>query len=181
MDQRELQLLPDKRSTGKTPEFPPPSVYCISFSGNTPGCSNLPSTDLQLSISPQPVNSYSTSNRSTRQQAFLHRSSENGLEEVIKGYDEARKEICCAEAMKRQAEEQLRLAAVEKTYAEKVRELTRQEMELAETEFACARHIWQKAAEQMERAKQMKNEATRHVDSNGMEITCHACQQPFRV
>ncbi|KAF3779473.1 SHOOT GRAVITROPISM 5 protein [Nymphaea thermarum] len=181
MDQRELQLLPDKRSTGKTPEFPPPSVYCISFSGSTPGCSNLPSTDLQLSISPQPVNSYSPSARPTRQQAFLRRSSEHGFEKIMKGYDETRSEICCAEAMKRQAEEQLRLAAVEKAYAEKVRELTRQEMELAESEFACARHMWEKAAEDMERARRMKDKATRHVDSNGMEITCHACQQQFRV
>ncbi|CAH2064830.1 unnamed protein product [Thlaspi arvense] len=40
------------------------------------------------------------------------------------------------EALKWQAAEQIRLAAIEKAYAERVRELTRREMEMAQSEFA---------------------------------------------
>lgn len=43
------------------------------------------------------------------------------------------------EALKWQAAEQIRLAAIEKAYAERVRELTRREMEMAQSEFARAR------------------------------------------
>ena len=43
------------------------------------------------------------------------------------------------EALKWHAAEQIRLAAIEKAYAERVRELTRREMEMAQAEFARAR------------------------------------------
>lgn len=43
------------------------------------------------------------------------------------------------EALKWQAAEQIRLTAIEKAYAERVRELTRREMEMAQSEFARAR------------------------------------------
>ncbi|XP_020228975.1 zinc finger protein SHOOT GRAVITROPISM 5 [Cajanus cajan] len=84
------------------------------------------------------------------------------------------------EALKWQAAEQIRLAAMEKAYAERVRELTRREMEMAQSEFARARQMWERAREEVEKAERMKERATRQVDSTCMEITCHSCRQRFR-
>ncbi|KAK3183125.1 hypothetical protein Dsin_030411 [Dipteronia sinensis] len=86
----------------------------------------------------------------------------------------------CVDALKWQAAEQIRLAAIEKAYAERVRELTRREMELAQSEFARARQMWERAREEVEKAEKMKERATRKVDSTCMEITCHSCRQRFR-
>ncbi|XP_048228531.1 zinc finger protein SHOOT GRAVITROPISM 5 [Ricinus communis] len=86
----------------------------------------------------------------------------------------------CVEALKWQAAEQIRLAAIEKAYAERVRELTRREMELAQSEFARARHMWQRAREEAEKAERMKERATRQIDSTCMEITCQSCRQRFK-
>jgi len=72
------------------------------------------------------------------------------------------------------------VAAMEKAYAERVRELTRREMELAQTEFARARHMWERAREEVEKAERMKERATRQIDSTCMEITCQSCRQRFR-
>ncbi|XP_010550734.1 PREDICTED: protein SHOOT GRAVITROPISM 5-like [Tarenaya hassleriana] len=85
------------------------------------------------------------------------------------------------EAVRWQAAEQIRLAAVEKAYAERVRELTRREMELAQSEFARARQMWKRAREEIERAERLKERATRRIDPTScMEITCHSCSQRFR-
>ncbi|BAT75962.1 hypothetical protein VIGAN_01390300 [Vigna angularis var. angularis] len=81
------------------------------------------------------------------------------------------------DALKWQAAEQIRLAALEKAYAERMRELTRREMEMAQTEFARARQMWERAREEVERAERIKERATRQVDSTCMEITCHSCRQ----
>lgn len=86
----------------------------------------------------------------------------------------------CVEALKWEAAEQIRLAAIEKAYAERVRELTRTEMELAQSEFARARHMWERAKAEVEKAERMKERATRQLDSTCMEITCQACRQRFR-
>ncbi|OAY30684.1 hypothetical protein MANES_14G051200v8 [Manihot esculenta] len=86
----------------------------------------------------------------------------------------------CVEALKWQAAEQIRLAAIEKAYAERVRELTRREMELAQSEFARARNMWQRAREEVEKAERMKEKATRQIDSTCMEITCQSCRQRFK-
>ncbi|XP_021690226.2 zinc finger protein SHOOT GRAVITROPISM 5 isoform X2 [Hevea brasiliensis] len=86
----------------------------------------------------------------------------------------------CVEAMKWQAAEQIRLATIEKAYAERVRELTRKEIELAQSEFARARHMWQRAREEVEKAERMKERATRQIDSTCMEITCQSCRQRFK-
>ncbi|KAK6123712.1 hypothetical protein DH2020_042547 [Rehmannia glutinosa] len=85
----------------------------------------------------------------------------------------------CVEALKWQAAEQIRLAAMEKAYAERVRELTRREMELAQNEFARARNMWERAREEVERAEKMKERATIKIDSTCMEITCQSCRQNF--
>ncbi|KAK7291549.1 hypothetical protein RIF29_06785 [Crotalaria pallida] len=84
------------------------------------------------------------------------------------------------EALKWEAGEQIRLAAMEKAYAERVRELTRREMEMAQSEFTRAREMWERAREEVERAERMKERATRQVDATCMEITCHSCRQRFR-
>ncbi|KAB2020279.1 hypothetical protein ES319_D07G058100v1 [Gossypium barbadense] len=84
------------------------------------------------------------------------------------------------ESLKWQAKEQIRLAAIEKAYAERVRELTKREMELAQSEFARARHMWQRAREEVEKAERMKERATKQIDSTCMEITCQSCRQRFR-
>ncbi|PSS07669.1 Protein SHOOT GRAVITROPISM like [Actinidia chinensis var. chinensis] len=84
------------------------------------------------------------------------------------------------EALKWEAAEQIRLAAIEKAYAERVRELTRREMDLAQSEFARARHMWERAREEVDKAERMKEMATRRVDSTSMEITCQSCRQKFR-
>ncbi|KAE8721757.1 TITAN-like protein-like [Hibiscus syriacus] len=52
-----------------------------------------------------------------------------------------------------QAAEQIRLAAIEKAYAERLRELTKREMEMAQSEFARANHLWQTEKEDAERAE----------------------------
>ncbi|KAI3880264.1 hypothetical protein MKX03_031760 [Papaver bracteatum] len=83
------------------------------------------------------------------------------------------------DALKWQTAEQIRLAKLEKAYAERVRELTRREMELAQSEFARARHIWQIAREDVEKAERLKERATRRVDSTCMEITCQSCRRRF--
>jgi len=84
------------------------------------------------------------------------------------------------ESLKWEATEQIRLAAMEKAYAERVRELTRREMEMAQSEFARARQMWERAREEVERAERIKERATKQVDSACMEITCRSCRQRFR-
>ncbi|KAJ6888906.1 protein indeterminate-domain 14 [Populus alba x Populus x berolinensis] len=109
-----------------------------------------PSLDLQLSISP------------------------------ICDFSDAKTDTSCVETLKWQAAEQIKLAAIEKAYAERVRELTRREMELAQSEFAKARHMWQRAREEVEKAESMKEKATRKIDSTCMEITCQSCRQRLK-
>ncbi|KAF7833983.1 Protein SHOOT GRAVITROPISM 5 [Senna tora] len=86
----------------------------------------------------------------------------------------------CVLALKWEAAEQIRVAAMEKAYAERVRELTRREMEMAQSEFARARQMWERAREEVERAERIKERATRRIDSTCMEITCQSCRQRFR-
>ena len=82
----------------------------------------------------------------------------------------------CVEALRWQAAEQIRLAAIEKAYAERVRELTRREIELAQSEFARARAMWDKAREEVAKAERLRHEANTCMG----EITCHSCRQRFR-
>ncbi|CAO2818156.1 unnamed protein product [Amaranthus hypochondriacus] len=85
-------------------------------------------------------------------------------------------DLRCIEALKWQAKEQLRVAAIEKAYAERVRELTRREIELAHSEFARARAMWDKAREEVVKAERLRDSATTCMG----EITCHSCRQKFR-
>ncbi|KAL9247522.1 hypothetical protein vseg_020948 [Gypsophila vaccaria] len=158
--QKELQLLPPP------PPLPPPSPSSSSSRAipwlhrhrhrhhhrgpSKPPMQGVdPSLDLQLSISLDP-----TSNDNV----------------------EPPSNFACVEALKWQAAEQIRLAAIEKAYAERVRELTRREIELAQTEFARARAIWDKARDEVSRAERLRDTASSCMG----EITCHSCRQRFR-
>lgn len=76
--------------------------------------------------------------------------------------------------------EQIRLATLERAYAERTRAPTRTELEQAEKEFARARMIWEHARDEVEKVESMKMIATRRISSTCIEITCQSCRQQFR-
>ncbi|KAL3617560.1 hypothetical protein CASFOL_037881 [Castilleja foliolosa] len=85
------------------------------------------------------------------------------------------------ETLRWQAAEQIRLAAMERAYAERLMEMTRREMELAQSEFVRARNLWDRAREEVGKAERMKERAFRiSADSMCMEITCMCCTKKFR-
>ncbi|KAL4584773.1 hypothetical protein LXL04_009383 [Taraxacum kok-saghyz] len=170
-DQRELQLLPTPPHTRGPYSRPTPwkSDSMRYRSDNNIQYNPLestagPSLDLQLSISLRPIKP--PADHCMLGDGFDRRDSksENGR----------------LEAMKWQAADQIRIASMEKAYAERVREMTKREMELAQSEFSRARHMWERAREEVERVEKMKERATRRIDSTCMEITCQACRQKFR-
>ncbi|KAI3463627.1 hypothetical protein Pfo_020290 [Paulownia fortunei] len=151
-DHQEMQLLsftttPQYAAPASSSHLPPswPSDSSARF-GSSMDHFQGPSLDLQLSISVTPFKPPSD--------CIL--------------YNEVKIDSSYVEALKWQAAEQIRLAAMEKAYAERVMELTRREMELAQSEF------------EVERAENMKERATRKTDSTCMEITCLSCRQKFR-
>lgn len=145
-----MQLLSYSTSTphASSSSFPPP--WPARAFGPSTSSSLGPSLDLQLSISVSPLKPPSDNYKS---------GSGSGVE-----------------ALKWEAAEQIRLAAMEKAYAEHMMELTRREMELAQSEFLRARTLWERAREEVERAEKMRERAT----SACMEITCLSCRQRFR-
>ncbi|XP_042496565.1 zinc finger protein SHOOT GRAVITROPISM 5-like [Macadamia integrifolia] len=160
-DKKELQLLPSPSSTHLSASMmgssnKSPLTASESFHG---------SLDLQLSISLRPF-------RRPSDQILAGPLSEHDLN--------THTDFHCVEALKWQAAEQIRLAAIEKAYADRVRELTRREMELAQLEFARARQMWERAQEALEKAERMKENATHQIGTMCMEITCHACRQRFQ-
>ncbi|KAF9671706.1 hypothetical protein SADUNF_Sadunf12G0075400 [Salix dunnii] len=173
--QKELQLLPSQLSMAA-------SSSSSSLMSSRPMDSSLrykpvvsdqyhqhhqfggPSLDLQLSISV----------------GTIQAPSNCVLTSPICDFSDAKTDTSCVEALKWQAAEQIKLAAIEKAYAERVRELTRREMELAQSEFAKARHMWKRAREEVEKAERMKEKATGKIDSTCMEITCQSCRQRLK-
>ncbi|KAL7114530.1 hypothetical protein ACP275_04G126800 [Erythranthe tilingii] len=170
-DPQEMQLL-----SFPTPPPPPPlpptpsSQYPPPWPPSTPARfgpyttdhnSEGPSLDLQLSISvKKPLK----------------------LRQVLRSYNNNNNnkiDSSCTDALKWQAAEQIRLAAMERAYAERVMELTRREMELAQSEFMRARSLWERAREEVERAENMKRQRSAN-SSTCMEITCLSCRQKFR-
>lgn len=152
--QKELQLLPTRHPTASSS-----SKYRSMVSDVV-----APSLDLQLSISVRPIHHHQ-----------IHQPT------VLSGQIcDVGDETSCVEALKWQAAEQIRLAAIERAYAERVRELTKREMELAQSEFTRAKQMWERAREEVEKAERMKERATRRIDSTCMEITCQSCRQRFR-
>ena len=164
-DQKELQLLPTPHSMASSSRMSGrPSDSSLRYRGIGGDPFEGPGLDLQLSISLRPIRP----------------PPEYVLAGQICEYGDVKQEASCVDALKWQAAEQIRLAAMEKAYAERVRELTRREMELAQSEFARARHMWERAHEEVEKAEKMKEKAMRRIDSTCMEITCQACRQRFR-
>ncbi|XVF49624.1 hypothetical protein PTKIN_Ptkin04bG0028400 [Pterospermum kingtungense] len=155
-DQKELQLLPTQLAIASPSSRPYRSAAARASDHQYEGPSSL---DLQLSISLRPIQQLSISDY---------------------GDVKAAADTSCIDSLKWQAAEQIRLAAIEKAYAERVRELTRREMEMAQSEFARARQLWERAREEVEKAERMKARATRQIDSTCMEITCQSCRQRFR-
>ncbi|KAF6148490.1 hypothetical protein GIB67_038845 [Kingdonia uniflora] len=141
-DQKELQLLPTPSSAHVSTWIAGPSSTVVE-----PYDGPSSSLNLQLSISLQ------TSRPPCRPR-----------------YNTAKIDLHRVEALKWQAAEQIRLAAIEKAYAERIRELTRREMEIAQSEFARARQMWESARGEMEKAERLKLQ----VDTASMEITCHS-------
>ncbi|XP_028766249.1 protein indeterminate-domain 14-like isoform X2 [Neltuma alba] len=152
-DQKELELLPSSHSVASASRVASDNSSLLRFRSTVSSSEGTPSLDLQLSISVRPM-------------------MRPGSDCV---YKEERSS--CVEALKWEAAEQIRVAAMEKAYAERVRELTRREMEMAQSEFARARQMWERAREEVERAERMKERATRQTDSTCMEITCQSCRQ----
>lgn len=174
-EDQELQLLPSPHTASPTsPSSSNPSTWPSADSTiklQSTANSNPfegPSLDLQLSIS----------FRTIRAKAKDHYTGNNN--DGMKMDGSSSSAGCTIEALKWQAAEQIRLAAMEKAYAERVRELSRREMELAQTDFARARSMWDRAREEVDKAEKLKERATRTMDATCMEITCNSCRQKFR-
>ncbi|XP_073126773.1 uncharacterized protein [Henckelia pumila] len=175
-DHQEMQLFSSipHHAVAASSSYPPPS-WPSDSSGRYRSSSmdhfEPPSLDLKLSISMSPVLKPPSDNSRVLIRSKVRDHSYN---------DHMMIDPSCVEALKWQAAEQIRLASMEKSYAERLRELTRREMELAQAEFARARNIWERAREEVERVEKMKDRATRKIDSTCMEITCQSCRIKFR-
>lgn len=212
-DQKELQLLPaPHQSSSVVPSRPLDHSNIIRYNNNhrsKPTSDhynhhrrrpfNGPRLDLQLSISLRPTITEEDEEDEDCRTVLAGPMCEFLDDQDITMADDDdddndHHQRRCVEALKWQAAEQIRLAAMEKAYAERVRELTRREMELAQSEFSRARHMWERAREEVEKAERMKEKATTtssQMDDNNynnissssstcMEITCQSCRQRFR-
>ncbi|KAL6957560.1 hypothetical protein U1Q18_042632 [Sarracenia purpurea var. burkii] len=171
-DQKELQFLPTAKPISSPSRIPSrwSSGPAIKFRSTM--ADQGPPLDLQLSISARPIAPPpATAEDCVVTKNPLGNSTGGSMPEYDGG----------VEALKWQAAEQIRLAAVEKAYAERVRELTKREMEMAQSELARARLMWERAREEVDRAERMKERASRQIDSACMEITCQSCKQKFRA
>ncbi|XP_051119468.1 zinc finger protein SHOOT GRAVITROPISM 5-like [Andrographis paniculata] len=180
---QEMQLLPSPNQS-----LPPNSSSQFDPSP--------PSLDLQLSISLTPLKQHHLLHHhhqptSDYSSCVLIKQQSHHVKDCSGINNDAKIDSTCVEALKWQAAEQIRLAAMEKAYAERVMELTRREMELAQSEFARARALWARAMEEVERAEKIKERATHRMDhdhnhdeeedpTSCMEITCFSCRQKFR-
>ncbi|GJZ35317.1 protein indeterminate-domain 16 [Tanacetum coccineum] len=162
-DQMELQLLPTPNRRASRSHGPTwPSNTTSSHSNNIQYHSNIanPSLDLQLSNTFQPS-----------------RPSPDD-DECALGMD-----LGCrsrVEASKWKQTDQIQRTSMENEYVERLKEMTHREMELAQSELSCARHMWERAQEEVDRVEKMKAKATCSIDPTCMEITCQACRRIFR-
>lgn len=85
------------------------------------------------------------------------------------------------ESGKEDTREQMKLAMTEKAYAEKARQEAKWQIEMAEQEFANAKRIRQQALAEVNKARALKDEAIKQINSTILEITCHACKQRFQA
>ncbi|KAL8229903.1 hypothetical protein R6Q57_014803 [Mikania cordata] len=78
-------------------------------------------------------------------------------------------------------EEKMKMAMMEKGYAEEARRQVKRQIETAELEFANAKRIRKQAQAELERAKSLREETTKKISSTILEITCHSCKQRFQA
>ncbi|KAL2515111.1 protein indeterminate-domain 16-like [Forsythia ovata] len=159
---KELELFSTPYTAPSSSARPPDSSRKLRSTDRFQGPSSL---DLQLSIS------VSDPFKPTSDSVLIRKVKECSNHKSISSR---------VEALKWHAAEQIRVAAMEKAYAERVRELTRREMELAQSEFARARTMWERTREEVERVEKMKEMATPQIDSTSMDITCQSCREMFR-
>ncbi|KMZ68941.1 C2H2-like zinc fingerprotein [Zostera marina] len=77
-------------------------------------------------------------------------------------------------------EEQVRLAGIENVYAEKVRELARREMKMAEEDFTRAKMVLEIARQEVQNVERMKEmSVVRKISPTSAVITCRNCHQFF--
>lgn len=146
----ELQLLPTPHSRTSRSCAPSRQPNDIRYHSDIEG----PSLDLQLSNGFQPSND-----------SMLGR-------DVCRGGSK--------KSLKWQESDQNQIGSIERQYVEHVREMTQREMQLAQSELSCARHMWERAQEEVEKVENMRAKATRWIDSTCMEITCQSCNKVFR-
>lgn len=77
-------------------------------------------------------------------------------------------------------EEQIRIAMVEKAYAEEARIQAKRQSELAEHEFANAKRIRQQAKAELEKAQALKQHAIMEVNSTILQLTCQSCKDKYQ-
>ncbi|KMZ76211.1 C2H2-like zinc fingerprotein [Zostera marina] len=101
---------------------------------------------------------------------------------TLNSFNHATKEVVLSkniQALRWHAAEQIRQATLEKAYVERVKELTRREVEMAQEEFARARLVWERTREEVQNVERMKEMATQRVSSTSTEITCRTCRRRF--
>lgn len=158
-DQKELQLLPAPHNITTTSSSDQYSLLKLR-STTISTDDGPPCLDLQLSTNLIPIIT-----RHHQEKVVVEGSTNNSGTSI--------------ETLKWQAAEQIWLAAIEKAYAERMRELSRREMELAQNEFSHATILREKAKEELDQAQKLKERSTATA-TTAMEITCHSCSQKFR-
>lgn len=156
--------------------------------GNPSKNTNHHNLELQLSTTSTSVSPKRDDNHSTHLQLSIG-SCEFGEknESNINNRNSPKESItsdkpgAAASMLKEQAREQLRLAMVEKAYAEEARQQAKRQIELAEQEFANAKRMRQQAQAELDKAQALKDHAVKQVNSTILQITCHACKQQFRA
>ncbi|KAH7529300.1 hypothetical protein FEM48_Zijuj05G0169900 [Ziziphus jujuba var. spinosa] len=131
------------------------------------------STQLQLSIGSSDFGEKNESNVTNRNSPRDQLSSSTTNEKPPGA--------AAASRLKEEAREQLRLAMVEKSFAEEARQQAKIQIELAEKEFANAKRMRQQAQAELDRAQSLKEHAIKQINSTILQVTCHACKQQFQA
>ncbi|KZV46416.1 zinc finger family protein [Dorcoceras hygrometricum] len=78
-------------------------------------------------------------------------------------------------------EKQLNFAMAENGFAEEAIRQAKQQIELAELEFSKAERIRKQALADLENARVLKEKFTKKISSTVFEVTCHACKHKFQA
>ncbi|KAF4397242.1 hypothetical protein G4B88_009088 [Cannabis sativa] len=137
----------------------------------------LPSTN-----SSEAVGGVSNQNSSEENYASTHLKlsigSNNNNLEAGGGENNQGAEVC---RMRDLANDEMKLAMAEKTYAEEARREAKRLIEMAEMEFTNAKRIRQQAQAELEKAQLLREQATKKISSTILQITCQACKQHFQT